>query len=61
MYLPIADTGDCSDGVIITVMGKPNVLPDNITPISTYPIDSDTVNFSDVKLNVAVHNMYHVM
>ena len=49
MYLPIADIGDCSVGVTITVIGVVDVPPDNITPTGTYPSDSITTYCSNVK------------
>ena len=35
MHVPVADIGECSMGVTITVIGVVDIPPDNVTPIGT--------------------------
>ena len=41
-YINLPDA-DNDSGITTTVTGLVDVLPDNVTPISTYPTDSITV------------------
>ena len=44
---PLADTGDCSEGVTTTSIGVVDDPPDIITTTSTCPDDSEPTNLSD--------------
>ena len=46
--LPIADTGDCTDGVTVTVIGVLDDPPIILTITSINPDDSEPVNCPDV-------------
>ena len=47
VYIPIADTGDCSEGVTVTVIGVLNDPPATLTITSINPDDSEPVNCDD--------------
>ena len=47
-HLPIADTGDCTEGVTVTVIGVVDVPPVILTTTSTDPDDSEPLNCPDV-------------
>ena len=46
--LPLADNGDCSDGVTVTLNGLLDVPPTNSNVTNTLPDDSDPLKFVDV-------------
>ena len=48
MHLPIADTGDCTDGVTVTVIEVLDVPPVILTITSIKPDDSEPANCPDV-------------
>ena len=48
--LPLADTGDCSDGVTVTLNGLADVPLTNSTVTDINPLDSDPVNVVIVNL-----------
>ena len=47
VYIPIADNGDCSEGVTVTVIGVLDDPPVTITITSINPDDSEPVNCPD--------------
>jgi len=59
MYLlPVADTGDCSEGVTTTSIGVVDDPPDIITTTSTCPVDSEPTNSSDP--NSTLNSTHHI-
>ena len=46
-YLPIADTGDCTEGVTVTVIGAMDDPPVILTITSINPDDSEPINCGD--------------
>ena len=44
MYIPSADTGDCSNGTTVTLNGLTDVPPVSSRHICTDPLASDPVN-----------------
>ena len=60
MYsLPVADTGDCSEGVTITSRGVEDVPPTLTTITSTIPDDSLPVNCPSAKLITTTKRLHH--
>ena len=55
---PLADTGDCSEGVTTTSIGVVDDPPDIITTTSTCPDDSTTRKFLD--LNCTINPTQHI-
>ena len=47
-HLPLADTGDCTEGVIVTVIGVLDVPSLILTMTSINPDDSEPTNCPDV-------------
>jgi len=47
LNIPIADTGDCSEGVTITVIGVLDIPPVSLTTTSINLDDSELVNCPD--------------
>ena len=45
--IPMADTGDCTEGVTVTVIGVLDVPPVTLTMTSINPDDSEPVNCPD--------------
>lgn len=56
-YVNLPDA-DNDIGIIITVIGLVDVLPDNVTPISTYPTDSITVYSFIEKATINTNRRY---
>ena len=55
-YIPIADTGDCTEGVTVTVTGVVDVPPANLTITSINPDDSEPLNC--LALNSTTNPLY---
>ena len=51
--LPSADTGDCTDGVTVTLNGKLDIPPDSSNFINTNPLASKSVYVIRVKITLA--------
>ena len=60
IFLPIADVGDCSDGVTITVIGMLDVPPDDTILIGTCLDGSTALTYLDKKLTL-IAIKYRVM
>ena len=59
-YLPIADIGDCSMGVTVTVIGVADVPPIVLTTTSINPDDSKPVNHAEANSTTNPRNTYNV-
>ena len=59
-YVPIADTGDCTEGVTVTVIESLDVPPVILTTTSINPDDSEPLNCPDVNStpNTSMSSMY---
>ena len=57
-HLPIADTGDCTEGVTVTVIGVLDDPPVILTITSINPDDSEPTNCPDENSTVANGNNY---
>ena len=55
-HLPIADTGDCIEGVTVTVIGVLDNPPVILTITSINPDDSEPTNCPDVNSTIATIN-----
>ena len=61
-YLPIADTGDCTKGVTVTVIGSMDVPSVILTTTSINLDDSEPLNCPDVNSTVdAAHYINFIM
>ena len=56
-HIPIADNGDCSEGVTVTVIGLLDTPPVTLTVTSINPDDSEPVNCPDANSTI---NTTHV-
>ena len=54
--VPIADTGDCSEGVTVTVIGVLDDPPVTLTITSINPDDSGPVNCPDANSTITTSN-----
>ena len=52
-HLPLADIGDCTDGVIVTVIGVLDSPPVILTITSINPDDSEPTNCPDVNSTIS--------
>ena len=57
--LPSADTGDCSDGVTVTLNGIADDPPVNSRFTVTNPVASDSVNWSCVNITLTAKTKYY--
>ena len=57
-HIPIADTGDCTEGVTVTVIGVLVDPPVILTTTSMNPDDSEPVNCPDVNSTTNTSNTY---
>ena len=57
-HLPIADTGDCTEGVTVTVIGVLDDPPVMLTITSINPDDSEPTNCPDANSTIANSNNY---
>ena len=55
-HLPIADTGDCTEGVTVTVIGVLDDPPVILTITSINPDDSEPTNCPDVNSTTNTNN-----
>ena len=56
-YVPLADTGDCTEGVTDTVIGMVDILPVALTITSINPDDSEPTNCSDANSTTITSNI----
>ena len=59
--LPIADTGDCTEGVTVTVIGVLDDPPVILTITSINPDDSEPANCPDVNSTTNTNNYMSVL
>ena len=61
-YLPIADIGDRSEGVTVTVIGLTDVPPIVLTTTCTNPDDSKPVKYAEANSTIKPNNkMSHIV
>ena len=56
-HIPLADTGDCTEEVTVTVIGILDIPSATLITTSTNPDDSEPVNCPDANSTVTIHHV----